>query len=204
MIEINLLIRFLSRNPDLHLELWIAEGQRQVVAFLDEYEQDTYLVSRWGALPDDLREHRESLRELVRVAREKALAAEVEGVGNKGPVLPSIATMAKTSDDPGAREAYILGYRRLGSDVHIGSWSFKSDAFIERVGGLATYSDSPGNLDLHAARTLAASMFASTLCMVSPVLGLDIHERADEIKHRFVPEEPPISERLEDAQRNAL
>ena len=200
MVEINLLLRFLGRDPDLHVELWMAEGQRQIVAILDEYENDVHLLGRWGPLSEENRLLRESYREQVQIARDKALAAKVEGVREKGPVLPSTATMAKTSDDPGAREAYTLAYRRIGSDVHAGALTFASRGFVERVGGLVSYSDIREEEDVHAARTLATSTFASTLCIVSAVLGLDIHERADEIKQAFIPEEPPIAERLAAAE----
>ena len=108
--------------------------------------------------------------------------------------------MAKTSDDPAAREAYTLAYRRLGSDVHAGTWTFAKGAFVERVGGLASYSEPRDDADIHAARILATTIFASTPCIVSAVLGLGVHERADEIKQAFVPEEPPIAQRLADAE----
>jgi hypothetical protein len=39
MVEINFLLRFLGQKPELHFELYVAEGQRQLVAFLDEYAQ---------------------------------------------------------------------------------------------------------------------------------------------------------------------
>jgi hypothetical protein len=75
--------------------------------------------------------------------------------------------------------------------------AFEKGTFISRAGGLASYSE-PQELDsFKAERTLVVTMFASTLCIVSVVLSLDIHERADAIKQQFMLEgEPPIAERM--------
>jgi hypothetical protein len=197
MVEINLLLRFLGQDPELHTELWIAEGQRQIAAFLDDYARDAFLQKRWGPAPMENEALKEQYRAGVRESRKKALDKGVPAVGKTGPVLPSVREIAKTSGDPGAREAYILAYRIMSADVHVGTWAFRGGAFIERQGGLASYSEPRDPTDFHGARTLVMTTFASTLCIVSVVLGLNIHERADEIKRAFVPAEAPIVERIE-------
>jgi hypothetical protein len=108
MVEINILLRFLDRNPDLHTELWIAEGVRQIGVFADEYEKDPFLIERWGPPPADTTATRDEARAKVATARKKALAAKVKGVGRDGPVLPSTKAMA--DGDPAAKEAYTLAY----------------------------------------------------------------------------------------------
>jgi hypothetical protein len=196
MVEINLLLRFLGRDPELHVELWYAEGERQRVALLDEYAKDEALHHRHRPLPDDLDEQLEGLRQIVRDARAKARTAGVIGVGETGRVFPSIDAIAKNTDDVAAREAYTLAYRALGTNVHVGPRSFRVEGFKGHVGGLASYSDHWTAEELRPARTLVLTTFASTLCIVSVALGLDVHERADEIKQRFMVEEPPIAERI--------
>src|SRR5436190_21567481 len=37
MVEINILMRFLAKNPELHLQLWNAEGDRNVLAIVEEH-----------------------------------------------------------------------------------------------------------------------------------------------------------------------
>jgi hypothetical protein len=64
-----------------------------------------------------------------------------------------------------------------------------------RVGGPVSYSELFDAKELEATRTLVTTTFASTLCMVSAVLGLGVEERADAIKNTFVYPEPPIAER---------
>jgi hypothetical protein len=44
MIEINTLIRFLHKDPDLHLELWEAEGNRNAVSIVEEHNTPPFLA----------------------------------------------------------------------------------------------------------------------------------------------------------------
>jgi hypothetical protein len=180
----------------LHVELWIAEGQRQVAAFVTDYETDDFLRGRWGSPPAEMLSMRADYREKVRAARAKAIAAGIIPDKPTGPVFPSTVQMVQILDDPGAKEAYTLAYRRLTSDVHVGTWAFEKGAFVERTGGLVSYSEPQDEAELHATRTLVATSFASTLCIVSAVLDLGIHDQADEIKRTYVPSEPPIAERM--------
>jgi hypothetical protein len=196
MVEINLVLRFLGKNPELHVELWHAEGERQHVALLDEYAKDAELHHRHSPLPEDLQEQLDATRTTVREARAKALSAGIAGVRKTGPVFPSIADIVKTTDDPGAREAYTLAYRALGTSVHIGPLSFRLSGFQPHVGGLVSYTDQWTAEELRPTRTLVLTTFASTLCIVSVALALNVDERADEIKQMFMVEEPPIAERI--------
>ena len=101
--------------------------------------------------------------------------------------------------DAASREAYTLAYRPLGTNVHIGPWSFRPQGFRRHRGDLMSYSDTWTAEELLPTRTLVLTTFASTLCIVSAVLGLAVEDRADEIKQGFMAEEPPIAERIQDA-----
>jgi hypothetical protein len=195
LVEINILLRFLGNEPSLHVELWIAEGQRQIAAFISDYESDAFLRKRWGPPPTEQLALRDELRDAVRAARSKAVAANLIPDKRGVPVFPGTAAMVQLLGDPGAKEAYTLAYRRLGSDVHVGTWAFEKGRFTKTADGLVSYSE-PMADELVPARTLVATSFASTLCIVSTALNLGIHDRADEIKRRFVPNEPAIAERL--------
>jgi hypothetical protein len=78
----------------------------------------------------------------------------------------------------------------------VGTWAFRKGVFVERPGGLVSYSELLDTAELEATRTLVTTTFASTLCMVSVVLSLGVEERADEIKRKFIYPEPPIAERI--------
>ena len=198
-VEINLLLRFLGRDPDLHVALWIAEGQRQILAFMNEFESDAYLQERWRAEPFDpqLKEH---LKREVEDARRKGLAAGAPGVRPTGSLLPGARAMVDYLDDPGAREAYTVAYRSLGADVHAGTYAFSRGEFVARVGGRVSFHEAVDAETYLPARTLSLTMFASTLCIVASVLRLPIADAADEVKRRFVEEELPIAERIRGSQ----
>jgi hypothetical protein len=156
----------------------------------------SFLVERWGPPPADQVKIREELRTEVRAVRKRAVEAGLDYV-KSGPLIPPAAVLVHLINDPGAEEAYTLAYRRLGADVHAGMQAFEKGTFTLRPGGRSSYSE-PQDLDsFKAERTLVVTMFASTLCILSAVLNLEIHEQADAIKQRFMLEgEPPIAERL--------
>jgi Family of unknown function (DUF5677) len=201
-VEINLLIRFLARDPLLHVELWEAEGMRQRLALINEYEQDPVMLERRGPSPFDS-SFKEELKRHVDEARSKALAAQTPGVRERGPLLPSAGKLVRWLDDPGAREAYTLAYRSLGADVHAGSFAFSRSEFVERPGGGVSFHEAVDQETYRPARTLSLTMFASTLCMVAPALNMAVADEADEIKRRFVVEDAPIAERLERLQEGS-
>lgn len=187
MVEINILMRFLSKNPELHLELWNAEGQRNVLAMVEEHDANESLRERWGESPLTAAE-RAARRESVAKARLRAHAAGVVGVGKTGPVLPTTAAQLRTVDEPGATEAYTLAYRALSADIHAGARAFLRGQLERHADGTASYHDDVGPDDLLPARALALTTFASTLAIAGGVLGLGIESAVDEVKHRFVPQ----------------
>jgi len=72
-VEINLLLRFFGHDPVLHVKLWVAEGDRQRLTFINEFERDSYLRQRWGAAPVGAAV-KEQLQREVDEARRQALA----------------------------------------------------------------------------------------------------------------------------------
>ena len=198
MVEINFVLRFFGQSPELHANLWVAEGSRQRVAFLDDYANSPYLVERWGPPPAAQRELGEELRAEVRAVKKQALAAGADFVKG-GALVPSADTLRRILDDPAVEEAYVLAYRRLSADVHAGMQAFEKGIFTS-AGGRVSYSEPQGPESFIAERTLVVTMFASTLCILSAVFELGIHERADAIKQRFMLSgDAPISERIRDA-----
>ena len=103
MIEINILIRFLNKSPELHLELWEAEGDRNAASIIEEHNAQH--TERWGSMPVEEGVLDEK-HERVRSARARAIAAAIAGVGKKGPVLPGMAMQLSTIAEPAASEAY--------------------------------------------------------------------------------------------------
>jgi hypothetical protein len=201
-VEINLLLRFFGLDPVLHVELWIAEGQRQKLALMHEYEADAWLHKRRGPPPfgEPLKEQ---LKREVHKARREALAAGVPGVGERGTLLPGARAIVDYLDDPGAREAYTLAYRSLGADVHAGTYTFANAKFVARPGGRVSFHEAMDPEVYLPARMLSLAMFASTLCIVSAVLQLPVADAADEIKRRFVEEDLPVAERIRRSQEGS-
>jgi Family of unknown function (DUF5677) len=187
MVEINILMRFLSKNPELHLELWNAEGERNLLALVEEHDANESLRERWGESPLPPAD-RAARRESVAKTRQRAHAAGVAGVGKSGPVLPTTAAQLRTINEPGATEAYTLAYRTLSADIHAGARAFLRGDLEHHADGSASYRDDVDSDELLPARALALTTFASTLAIASDVLGLGIAPAADEVKHRFVPQ----------------
>jgi uncharacterized protein DUF5677 len=186
MVEINILMRFLTKNPELHLELWHAEGERNVLAMVDEHDANEALRDRWGQSPLTTVE-RAARRNTVAAARQQAQAAGVVGVGKSGSVLPTTKAQLAAINEPGANEAYTFAYRALSPDPHAGARAVLRGRLDRPGDGTASYRDDVSADDVLPARALALTTFASTLAIASDVLGLGIEVAANEIKHRFVP-----------------
>jgi hypothetical protein len=194
MIEINMLIRFLNKDPDLHLELWEAEGDRNAASIIEEHNK--LHTDRWGPMPimDGVLNEK---RERVRSARAKALAARTAGVGKKGPVMPSMAKQLVTIAEPAASEAYTFGYRPMSWETHTNPRVFLSGAFVERNDGTVSYSDATEKEDLIGVRALSLTTFASTLELVAIILALPIEKSARAVLRSFAPQEIPDDQRID-------
>jgi hypothetical protein len=78
------------------------------------------------------------------------------------------------------REAYTLAYRPLSASVHSTSRAFDGSEFVKSEDGRVHLDEDPSILP--ARRALNASLFASTLCILSEPLGLDVFDEADHLK----------------------
>ncbi|MHB8234315.1 MAG: DUF5677 domain-containing protein [Solirubrobacteraceae bacterium] len=188
MVEINVLIRFLNLSPDLHTELWEAEGERNAMTIVDEVKASEHLSARWAVLGEWDTSAFDARRANVELIRAKALKADVPGVRKKGNVLPTTSQQLRAVDEHAAYESYTLVYRPLSWDVHGGARSLLDARFIEGRDGLVTFvEDTTPSV---GARALAISTFASTLKLCGYHLGLGIEDDAAEVLESFVPQSP--------------
>lgn len=188
MVEINLLIRFLAKNPTLHTELWEAEGKCNDLTIIDEFARSKEMRERWAAFPLNTTGAQERRAE-VENARNKARKAGVKGVGEGGAVLPSISTLLAIIDELGAYEGYTLAYRVLSWEVHGGAPAVLTERFREHSDGTLSYIQQRGP-GTNGERALAIATFASTLKLCSFHLQLGIDEAAREIQSTYAPQSP--------------
>lgn len=188
--EINLMLRFLVREPELHTTLWEAEGELETLKLVNELEQNTELATKtgWSGLSDEVRLERE---EFIESARAEGLAADVKGVsseeGNR--VCPSMDTLAHSREyaDQATREAYILAFRPLSQHIHTTSRAFDDGLFEQAAPGTITFAElAEPEQAIRRHRTLNVTIYASTLTLLSEPLGLDVLETASRTRDWFV------------------
>jgi hypothetical protein len=184
-VEINLGLRFIVANPELHAEIWMAEGERESLKLVREVAADQELAARHGHALDPTAPWFAERERYVEEVRARALAAAVAGVGSNpgGRVMPDMRTIAFNHGDLASREAYTLAYRALSEDIHGSSRAFQQSHFEqvdERHVQFVEFSDP--DREIRRNRALNATTFASTLCILSGPLGLDILDRADTLK----------------------
>jgi hypothetical protein len=195
MVEINLLVRFLRKNPELHTELWHAEGARNTRTIVEEQLASPTMTERWGKLPVD-EEELAALNEQVRKARKAGLDAGVVGVGESGAVLPSAVKQLETIKEAAANEAYTLAYRLQSWDIHNGPGTVQAGTWLQHNGGTVSYRDDP-DVPLLGLRVFAVSVFASILELLASELPLTIAAQAHEVRRTFVPDVIPPDQRFD-------
>jgi hypothetical protein len=192
MVEINVLIRFFAKNPELHTELWEVEGERNVITMAREITGSPEMSERWMEYPLDMADFAERNVEVEKV-RKKALEAGVRGVRETGPVLPSIVMQLQTIDEPDAYEEYTMVYRSLSWDVHGGARALLRGRFLEHSDRTVSYTEDADDTD--PPRALAINTFASTLKLCSVHLSLGIEEDAEKVLRSFLPKSPDTPKR---------
>lgn len=187
-VDINLVLRFLSQNPDLHTQLWEAEGELETLKLIREAERDRELFAKtgWPAFPATVMEERH--RDVER-ARAAGIVAGVKGVSKEAGkrVFPSMATIAREHGDLATREAYTLAYRSLSQLIHTSSRAFDDGAYRRAGRGRVSFSelrDPEHTIRRH--RALNVTTFASTLTLMSGPLDLDIEEQAANVRELFL------------------
>jgi hypothetical protein len=68
MLEINTLVRFLRKDPELHTELWQAEGDRNTVTMVEEIRSSPHLRATWARNPSTAPSSRRGVRRSKRHA----------------------------------------------------------------------------------------------------------------------------------------
>jgi hypothetical protein len=187
--EINLILRFIVAKPQLHSEIWVAEGERQSLLLIREFAADGELKAKLGEEVDLDAEWITERHEYVEEVRAKARAAGVAGVSKSAskPVLPGMRTIARNHGDLATREAYTFAYRALSQDIHTGPRAFSAGEFIAHDDGTASFrelADPPHEVRRH--RQLNASTFASTLSILSGPLQLDVFGPASALRDALV------------------
>ena len=183
-VEINLTLRFLTSNPELHTELWLAEGEHEAQKLVRAIESDPSLAAMAGDVTVDEAWHRDK-EQFVERARAAGLAARVKGV-SKVPgksVMPSMYEIAHSHGDEATRAAYSFAYRGLSPGVHSSSRAFDLGDFETAAEGRLSFNellDTTHQVRRH--RALNASTFASTLCVLSEPLEIDVLESAGMIR----------------------
>lgn len=185
MVEINILIRFLRKNPDLHTELWQAEGDRNSVTMSEEVRVSPYLLEHLGEIPLGEVEV-ETRQQVVAEARRRAIEAGLPGV-KSGSVMPSIPGQLKVIKEPAADSAYTFLYRSFSWEVHAGPRAFLIGELTPTNDGRVFYVEQPSADDRLHVHVVAIATFASTIGLVGAELGLPIERPAREIRLTFVP-----------------
>jgi hypothetical protein len=186
--EINLVARFLVAKPDVHVELWDNEGEREHLRWIDTIERDQELAHKmnWPGVDQQWKQERrdeiEEARKLGRAAGVKCVS-KVEGER----LMPNMREIADIHGDLTTRQAYAAAYQPLSNLVHASSRSFVQGAFYDEGDGLVTFEefvDVEGQMRSH--RALNASIFASTLTVLSDPLGLRILDAAARLRDSLV------------------
>src|SRR5579862_5610586 len=186
--EINLMIRYLSDDPDVHTTLWEANGELELLKLIKELESDKELADRtgWTGLPADVRQQRV---DDIEAARAAGLAAGAKGVSTDrgGQLLPSMHTIGRDLGDASTKQAYTLAYRSLSQFIHTSSRAFDDGAFDEVEPGRVMFSElaNPEHA-IRRHRALNVTTFASTLTLLSEPLGIHVREPAARVRDVFV------------------
>jgi hypothetical protein len=191
LVEMNIVLRFLRKDSELHTQMWLAEGDRQALAFLRDVDEQKLRPPGFEEIP---REVAARMKEGIAEARSKAQAARISGVGSTGRVFPSVREIVQWLDEADVWGGYVFGYRALSWNVHGVRHAYGVGESVLEVDGRVSYSDEVKTLDRVMARALAITVFSSVLCIVSEELGLGIEVESGRIntfiaKAKLVPSE---------------
>jgi hypothetical protein len=121
MIDINILVRFLRRDPFLHTALWTVEAERSTVTMHEEVMGSPELRERLG---EDPLPAEEAEARAADVAAIRAVGVAAGLPIKNGSLVPSLPAQLKVIDEPAANSAYAFGFRIGSWDVHTGARSF--------------------------------------------------------------------------------
>jgi hypothetical protein len=121
LVEMTILLPWLMKDPDLHLRLWHAEAQRQILKLLQNAPTHTSPRRAGDIAKIGTPERIAELKQAVAKARTEANLAGVLGVGRGWSLVPSLAEVVRVVDTPAAREAYGIAYNLLSGFTHSGA-----------------------------------------------------------------------------------
>jgi hypothetical protein len=191
MLEINLLVRFRRKNPNLHTELWQAEGDRNTVTMAEEIRSTPHLGDVLGDEPLDA-EELERRRAVVAAARKRAQDAGLPVGGST--VLPSIAGQLQVIAEPAADIAYTTAYRTASWDIHVGPRGFLVGTYLPHGDGSVSYNESVSAAELLSTRALGIGVVASTTQLIAHELALPIEDAVTAIIDTVMALPPRASE----------
>jgi Family of unknown function (DUF5677) len=191
LVEMTILLPWLAKDPDLYLRLWVAEGERQLLRMLENAPTHANPRLAAGLTEIGTSERIAELEQTVADARTAAMAAEVTGVGRRGPLVPSIADMVKAINTPAAREAYGIAYNVLSGFTHSGA-----RALGMRVTSVGVLLDDGPPGDTLPDRVMGAVAHAMVLELVSEIAGLGIEGDVRALRTRMLATTPaPVESR---------
>jgi hypothetical protein len=183
LVDLAITVAWLRLDPDTNVRLWSAEQWRR------ELEQLPYLDRRIGPLEDQ-----ESLnvlemkRSVVDRARTLALSKGIAGVGQRGPLVPTLRARADAVGTQATGDAYGLLFTYWSEWGHTGSGSLSVDSDGTRV----TFDDGPPK-NVVGACSMACAVYAYVLAELSRWIGLGIEAECDELREGLVRAEPPVA-----------
>jgi len=124
MVETNVLLRFIRKKPETRTILWQLETRRTWIGVGQEiHDRPLPYEQQFANLPT--REQLVEWRSELDMIRQQALLAGVEGVGEKGALLPSMKRQVELLDSEEAWQAYVVAYMPLGFEQHVSHGSFR-------------------------------------------------------------------------------
>ncbi len=170
LVEAAILVRWIEKDPPLHVDMYFAEDDRQrlagAIAF-DELRRRRSWPNREPVFPAELDR---DMRTEIRRVRDRARRAG-EPVREQGAVLPHVEQMADVNDTA-LWEAYQVVYRIVSPWTHVGGRALVGHLLESRPDGTHVV---PGALWTAASiKAIAAPAVAILIGGVSRICGLGV------------------------------
>ena len=176
LVEVTMLARWVEANPPLHVEMWLAEDERDMANGLEVVERLAVVRGLANPITAADRVRIGEARAEVKAIRMTAEAAG-EAVRGSGSLIPNGPEMVKAVPD--LADLYGVIYTRLTPTVHAGGRSFVMDRIETTAAGLRVRPGAP--FQDSVLRTLSAPTLAFLLATVSRQCGLNIEAAATQI-----------------------
>lgn len=188
LIDLVILIRWVETSPRLHIDMWLAEDDRNRIhlgKMWNEMHRRRGSDAAAAFTPEEVAAIQAGIAETRAKAREAG-----EPIPARGSVMPSIERMSEVTPD--LFEAYQVAYRSLSPSSHSGARSFVRDAAEERGDGL--HLRPAAAWDRWHLRALAVSVMCFLVASVSRQLGLGLEKEADDFRVQHTLWSPPAAD----------